>query len=376
MQLALFENAPQDNPAYLSQQIITQIGNKRALLPYIAEALNIVTSRLGKPKLDILDGFAGSGVVSRLFKGYARRLVSNDIEEYAAVTGRCYLTNKSEVNWDELHEIVDDLNQRVMKEPLPFGFIEELYAPKDENHITKEDRVFYTRDNARRIDNYRRLIEQYPKQYADLLIGPLLHEASVHANTAGVFKGFYKDRRTGIGRFGGTNEDALSRIKAPIILEPPILSNFECECLVIQSDINKAIDSLGEFDLAYYDPPYNQHPYGSNYFMLNLIARYEKPQRISKVSGIPEDWQRSGYNQKSKCFLLLKDLLLRTAARFILLSYNNEGFVKPDQIYSFLTKIGYVHTIEIPYTVFRGCRNIHKRDVRVTEYLFVVEKKE
>jgi len=189
MQLALFENAPQDNPAYLSQQIITQIGNKRALLPYIAEALNIVTSRLGKPKLDILDAFAGSGVVSRLFKGYARRLVSNDIEEYAAVTGRCYLTNKSEVNWDELHEIVDDLNQRVMKEPLPVGFIEELYAPKDENHITKEDRVFYTRDNARRIDNYRRLIEQYPKQYADLLIGPLLHEASVHANTAGVFKG-------------------------------------------------------------------------------------------------------------------------------------------------------------------------------------------
>jgi adenine-specific DNA-methyltransferase len=110
--------------------------------------------------------------------------------------------------------------------------------------------------------------------------------------------------------------------------------------------------------------------------MLNLIARYERPERISKVSGIPENWQRSGYNVRSKCFVLLRDLLLRTKARFILLSYNNEGFVKTEQIYSFLTKIGYVHTLEIPYTVFRGCRNIHKRDVRVTEYLFLVEKKE
>jgi adenine-specific DNA-methyltransferase len=309
------------------------------LLPYIAEAVNIVKSRLGKPKLDILDGFAGSGIVSRLLKGYANRLVSNDIEEYAAVTGRCYLTNRSEVDWQELREIVDDLNQRVMKEPLPIGFIEELYAPRDENHITKDDRVFYTRDNARRIDNYRRLIDQYPKRYSDLLIAPLLHEASVHANTAGVFKGFYKDRRTGIGRFGGTNEDALSRIMAPIILEPPVLSNFECEYLVLQSDINKVIDTLGEFDLAYYDPPYNQHPYGSNYFMLNLIARYERPERISKVSGIPENWQRSGYNVRSKCFVLLRDLLLRTKARFILLSYNNEGFVKTEQIYLGLTQL-------------------------------------
>ena len=34
------------------------------------------------------------------------------------------------------------------------------------------------------------------------------------------------------------------------------------------------------------DPPYNQHPYGSNYFMLNLICDYREPVEISAVSAI------------------------------------------------------------------------------------------
>ena len=32
-----------------------------------------------------------------------------------------------------------------------------------------------------------------------------------------------------------------------------------------------------DLDLAYFDPPYNQHPYGSNYFMLNLLVHYRRP---------------------------------------------------------------------------------------------------
>jgi len=31
------------------------------------------------------------------------------------------------------------------------------------------------------------------------------------------------------------------------------------------------------------DPPYNQHPYGSNYFMLNLLADYREPADVSAV---------------------------------------------------------------------------------------------
>ncbi|MDR0684304.1 MAG: DNA adenine methylase [Spirochaetaceae bacterium] len=39
----------------------------------------------------------------------------------------------------------------------------------------------------------------------------------------------------------------------------------------MNGDSNKIINNIPEVDLAYLDPPYNQHPYGSNYFMLNLI---------------------------------------------------------------------------------------------------------
>jgi len=53
-------------------------------------------------------------------------------------------------------------------------------------------------------------------------------------------------------------------------------------------------------DLIYLDPPYNQHPYGSNYFMLNLICTNERPHTLSKVSGIPGDWNKSQYNYKNK----------------------------------------------------------------------------
>jgi adenine-specific DNA-methyltransferase len=104
----------------------------------------------------------------------------------------------------------------------------------------------------------------------DLLLGPLLSEASVHANTAGVFKGFYKNRHTGVGQFGGSGSDALTRILGRIVLEVPVLSLFECEYEVFQEDANALVHKLRGLDLAYIDPPYNQHPYGSNYFMLNL----------------------------------------------------------------------------------------------------------
>lgn len=64
-----------------------------------------------------------------------------------------------------LEEIVNEMNRRVIHETFEPGFIEELYAPRDENNITVNDRVFYTRENTRRIDNYRRMIEEYPPQY-------------------------------------------------------------------------------------------------------------------------------------------------------------------------------------------------------------------
>ena len=363
-----------ESPEYLTRQLITYIGNKRGLLGFIGKSVEQVKNRIGKNRLRIFDAFSGSGVVSRYLKSHAETLISNDLENYAATVARCYLRNHSEVDWDSINATVADLNVRVASERLPMGFIERLYAPRDEQNIRQEDRVFYTRENARRLDHYRQLIDEAPTEYRDLLLGPLLSSASIHANTAGVFKGFYKDRQTGIGQFGGSGKNAISRITGEISLHAPVLSRFECESIVYQEDANAAAKQIKGIDLAYIDPPYNQHPYGSNYFMLNLIAGYQEPTEVSRVSGIPKQWQRSGYNIRDQSLPLLVDLLENLDVRFLLISFNNEGFISPSEMLATLQRLGNVETFEIKHNTFRGSRNLSGRQIHVVERLFLVEK--
>jgi adenine-specific DNA-methyltransferase len=188
-----------------------------------------------------------------------------------------------------------------------------------------------------------------------------------------VFKGFYKDRHTKIGRFGGSNGDAL--VKGNILLQPPVLSRFECEVRVEQDDANQVIRRAQSLDLAYFDPPYNQHPYGSNYFMLNLLVHYARPEGISEVSGIPVGWRRSGYNVRLRSRQLLSDLIEATDSKFLLVSFNDEGFIRREEMLSMLRRVGSVETLDLPYNTLRGSRNLRNRSIHVTEQLFLVEKR-
>ena len=136
---------------FLSNQLITYLGNKRALLPFINSGIEIVKQKLNKNKLKCLDGFAGSGVVSRLLKQHSNQLFTNDLEKYSYIVNKCYLSNKSEVDCDYLHNTIDLLNNL----PLEEGFITKNYAPKDDNKIKEGERVFYTHKNAMKIDTMR-----------------------------------------------------------------------------------------------------------------------------------------------------------------------------------------------------------------------------
>lgn len=322
----------------------------------------------------ILDAFAGSGVVSRYFKASASHLHSNDLEAWAALAGRCFLRTPTPDDIAEAADAVARLNSEVEDADLPTGFIEELYAPRDESRIAATDRVFYTRANARRLDNYRRLLDPLPTNVREMLLGPLLSRASVHANTSGVFKGFYKDRETGIGRFGGSGGDALNRILGRVVLEVPVRSRFDCAVAVTQADAGEVVRRYGGFDLIYVDPPYNQHPYGSNYFMLDLVADYRRPTRISEVSGIPVDWKRSGYNVRARALPLLRRLLSDADAPYALISYNDEGFISRESMVEMLSAMGRVDLIETEYNAFRGSRNLSGRSATVTEQLFLLRK--
>ena len=281
----------------------------------------------------IIDMFSGSGVVSRLFKSKGYEVIANDLEEYAKIVSECYLSNLEEFELDKWIEIKEKIeNYPEIKD----GVISTLYAPKNTNDIKAGERVFYTRENAIRIDTYRKAIEEVsPENYKKFFIAPLLSEASIHTNTSGVFKGFHKDRNTGIGKFGGTRGSALDRITGKITLNPPILCDKNTKYTVYQSDANE-LSSKVSADVAYLDPPYNQHPYGSNYFMLNVILKNEMPTNISKVSGIVADWNRSNYNKRAKIYESLNETIANLDVKYILLSYNSEGFLSYEDIIKML----------------------------------------
>ena len=364
-----------ENPEYLTRQLITYIGSKRALLGFIGKGISEVKKKLNKEKLDIFDVFSGSGITARYFKQYASKLIVNDIEDYSRVINKCYLANRSEIDEKQLTNSYNKLKAELSSGNLKKGFISELYSPQDDNNIIHGERVFYTAKNAAFLDTARQSIEKLSSPYKEFFLAPLLSEASIHTNTAGVFKGFYKNRTTGIGKFGGNNGDALSRILGDIEIKYPIFSNFECNVDVLQGDSNKTAYLVDEVDLAYLDPPYNQHPYGSNYFMLNLLVNYKKPEKISPVSGIPVNWNRSSFNKKREAYNSFKELTEKIKAKYLLVSFNSDGYISLEEMLKLLGNLGKVKVLETRYNTYRGSRNLKARDIHVKEYLYLVEKK-
>jgi adenine-specific DNA-methyltransferase len=363
-----------ENEAYLKEQLITYIGNKRSLLGFIGDGVRKVQKRLNRNKLAMFDVFSGSGIVARYFKQFSRLIIANDLENYSRLINECYLSNQSELDMRLLQQYYDEIIGELEGKPLERGVISGLYAPVDENNIRPEERVFYTVRNAAYIDTARQLIGKLPEDEQKYFLAPLLSQASIHTNTSGVFKGFYKNRESRIGQYGGRKQDALGRITGNIELPFPVFSNFDSDYLICQGDANAVIEQVPEVDIAYMDPPYNQHPYGSNYFMLNLILDNKHPERISKVSGIPEDWNRSRYNNAKSAYTAMAELVAGIKAKFILISFNSEGFISQPEMKEMLNKLGGLEALETKYNAFKGSRNLNGRDIYVTEYLYLLEK--
>ncbi len=362
------------NPFFHSH-LITYIGNKRRLLPFLYKNFSKIRAKLGKDKLVILDGFAGSGAVSRLLKVFAGEIHVNDIEDYSETVNRAYLTNKSEIDIKKLEKYINWLNHNKLRTKLKEPrFIEKNYAPRNDNNIKNGERVFYTNTNAKIIDNVRSLINEIPDPYKSLCLASLLIKASVHNNTSGVFKGFHK--RDGVGHFGGKGENALNRIMQEISLDIPIFSDVECSVSVHKKDTNELVKDarLPVFDLVYYDPPYNQHPYGSNYFMLNIINEGKDRDIQDGVSGISKEWNKSAYNKRNEAEKSMDKLLADTRAKFIAISYNNEGIIPIENFKKILSKYGSWELKEQDYNTYRGSRNLCDRDIKVKELLWILEK--
>lgn len=363
--------------AFVFQTMLTCIGNKRKLVSNIRTIMDDIRTLLSKERLNIVDGFTGSSVVSRELSYIANELYTNDLELYSYLMAHCYLVNPSVGQKERIHNHLTRMNEIAEKGPFIEGIICKLYSPKDTKSIKEGERCFYTRENALIIDTLRQYITEHVEEdIVNYCLVPLLNKASIHTNTAGVFKGFYK--KDNIGCFGGKGEHALSRIMKPIRLDTPIWNDSEYRAFPSNKDMNVLVEELPtNIDVMYLDPPYNQHPYGSNYFMLNVIATNEEPVDISTVSGIPTNWNKSSYNKHKSAVDSMKHLLSSglSKSKYLVISYNNEGIITDDDWVTLFEPYT-IKKYEITYDTYKGSRNLRERSDKVIEIMYLVSKKE
>jgi len=368
------------DPPYYKNQIITYMGNKRKILPYIKEVIDEIEKKEGR-KLSMGDGFSGSGIVSRLFKSCSAELYCNDISDYSYSLNKCFLSNISKTDKKEIETYIEEANNLVTnkeKNENKESFISGNWAPSREI-ITKKDRVYFTFQNGKRIDLYRDYIEKIPENIKHFLLGPLLVECSVHNNTSGQFAAFYKNGE--IGQYGGKRNIDIQRIQKPIELPFPVHLNNTCNVNINQMDTNEWAKKIPYLDLVYYDPPYNKHSYSTYYFLLNIIALWNKNIKIPETTrGQPLDWERSAYNSFKEAENEFSELIKNTKSKYIIISYNSTGIISLEKMQLILEKYGTVEIIPIDHKAYNRMKGIadykrkgEKKTVR--EYLWVLEKK-
>lgn len=374
---------------YLTSQLIAYIGNKRRMLGFLYRIFSQLNER--HPISRFIDPFAGSGSVSRLARQMGFEVAANDWEEYSRVINRAYLTNRP-CDLDPLFEkrggiraVLDTLN--TLDNGPAHPYISAYYAPlRTEAANYRTERLFYTRENALFIDRVRERIEEwYPpgdpdsgkSRARDLLLSLLLYEAATHVNTSGVFKAYHKG-------FGGHGGDALKRIMSSMQLEFPVLHPSTAAAEVEQLDAARFLEARSG-DLCYLDPPYTIHQYGSNYHMLNTIARWDFPQvdnrlgpdgRLRRKAGIRSDWvqTRSDFCYARTAPGALEEVLQATDARFVVLSYNSDGVIPMGELLEILSGHGKVEINSLEYITYRGGRQSIRRQIHNTEFQIVVER--
>jgi adenine-specific DNA-methyltransferase len=172
-----------------------------------------------------------------------------------------------------------------------------------------------------------------------------------------VFKGFHRG-------WGGATKTAWYRIRSTLTLAAPVFWDNGRDNLVYREDANVLASEI-ECDIAYLDPPYNQHQYGANYHLPNTVVLWDKPpispayvarHEDNGKSAIRKDWRterRSRYCYKDTALEAFEELICRTRARFILVSYSTDGIIPLDDLLEILAGKGELSVVTQRYKRYR-----------------------
>lgn len=333
------------------------LGSKESLIPEIIHLLD--EHGLLRKELVFCDAFCGMGSVADAVKDVYDKIIVNDSlscsltftlgKQYA---NGCTFAHLGFSPFDFLNNNTECIE----------GFFYKNYSPGGSS------RMYFTAENAGRIDYFRAQIETWKTLNAInqheyyYLLACLLESVSDVANTAGVYGAFLKhwDKRA-LKPIVFSQIDANSGIAREVIAYRDKIENVICDI---------------DCDILYLDPPYTQNQYGTQYHLLETLILNDEP-KISPITGsrstapMRSDWSKMYY-----CHVLFDKVIAETRARYIIFSYNNDGFMSKDFIESTLRRYGVEDSYSCNILNYKKYNNVKCHGAEGhCEYLFFVEKK-
>ena len=194
------------------------------------------------------------------------------------------------------------------------------------------------------------------------LLSSLINAISLTSNITGTYAAYLKtwDNR------------ALKDLK----LQQGEIFNNKMKNRAFRADANEIVNKY-KVDILYLDPPYNSRQFASNYFLLELIAEgwFKKIPEIYGQAGMrPYEKQKSDYSISRKASDALLDLVMKAKAKYILLSYNDEGIISIPELKKILGTRGEVIEYTKEHKRYRAI-NQDGSKIITKEYLFLVKVK-
>lgn len=321
---------------------LNYIGSKYKLVDWLQENIKSRTK-----SREFYDVFAGTGIVSYSLRLQGYKVQANDAELYSSIITRALVCS----TWTPSLEVL----LKKLNEP------GELTGNITKNYSPVGGRMFFTEENAKRIDFMREQLSTWKLSDNEktFLLASLIVSADNVSNVPAVYGSYLKQFKP----------KAIKQI----IVQP--IHTCTTEPHKDSRVYNEDACTLNiKSKIAYLDPPYNERQYSKNYFPLNIIAM--EPNESFKLhgkTGIPDVCFISDFCKKSKVRDAFNTLLDSIKSQWIFISYNNESLLSKDELTDILKTRGKVEVLEKEYKRFKSF-NYNNGDT-VTEYLFCLNVK-
>lgn len=363
--------------------MIKYIGSKRVLAPRIVEAI-LDAWRAHAPGSArpprVLDLFSGTSRVGHALKRAGCPVVANDHNAYAHALARCYVeADATDRLLGRVTRLVGELNLLAASLPdLPAdaeptgGYIHDTFCLKSR---------FFHPSNGRRIDACRERIAEWrgagaiTDETEAVLIVSLMEAADRVDSTTGLQMAYLK-------RWAPRAFKPLS-LRVPQLLPRP--GAGWCRALHLDAADAVGTPEARVCDVAYLDPPYNQHAYLSNYHIWETLTRWDRPEVYGAAcKRVDCRTRKSVFNTRAGTLAAMERLIDAIDAPVLVASFNDEGYITRGQMESLLARRGRVEVIASDFKRYVGAQiGIHNPRgekvgrvgrLRNTEYLFVAER--